>query len=82
MNKLLDFEDHTHTEEVHITIRHLKRTKCLEQRQAVGINHGILIRMINAQPDTLAGTRNRALLSLGYDFLARRSKLVAIKIKI
>ena len=32
-----------------------------------------------AQPDTLAGTRNRALLSLGYDFLACRSELVAIR---
>ena len=39
----------------------------------------ILIKMIAAQPDTLAGTRNRALLSLGYDFLARRSELVAIR---
>ena len=35
--------------------------------------------MIAVQPDTLAGTRNRALLSLGYDFLARRSELVAIR---
>ena len=34
----------------------------------------------NHQPDTLAGTRNRALLSLGYDFLTRRSaKLAAIR---
>ena len=81
LNKLLGFEDQTHTEEVYIAIRRLKRTKCLEQRQAAGINHDILIRMINAQPDTLAGTRNRALLSLGYDFLARRSELVAMQNK-
>ena len=81
LNKLLGFEDQTHTEEVYIAIRRLKRTKCLEQRQAAGINHDILIRMINAQPDTLAGTRNKALLSLGYDFLARRSELVAIQNK-
>ena len=79
LNKLLGFEDQTHTEEVYIVIRRLKRTRCLEQRQAAGINHDILIRMINAQPDTLAGTRNKALLSLGYDFLARRSELVAIR---
>ena len=39
LNKLLGFEDQTHTEEVYIAIRRLKRTKCLEQRQAVGINH-------------------------------------------
>ena len=35
--------------------------------------------MIDAQPDTLAGIRNKALLSLGYDFLARRSELVTLR---
>jgi integrase/recombinase XerD len=79
LNRMLGFEDHTRTEEVYLAIRRLKRSKCMEQRQAVGINHEILIKMIAAQPDTLAGTRNRALLSLGYDFLARRSELVAIR---
>ena len=79
VNKLLCFEDQTQTEDVYLAIRRLKRSKCLEQRQAVGINHDILIKMIATQPNTLAGTRNRALLSLGYDFLARRSELVAIR---
>ena len=79
LNKMLGFEDRTRTEEVYLAIRRLKRSKCLEQKQAVGINHDILIKMIAAQPDTLAGNRNRALLSLGYDFLARRSELVAIR---
>ena len=79
LNKMLGFQDQTRTEEVYLAIRRLKRSKCLEQKQAVGINHDILVKMIDAQPDTLAGTRNRALLSLGYDFLARRSELVAIR---
>ena len=79
LNKLLGFEDQTQTEQVYLAIRRMKRSKCLEQKQAVGINHDILIKMIAAQPDTLAGTRNRALLSLGDDFLARLSELVAIQ---
>jgi integrase/recombinase XerD len=79
INKLLGHEDHTHTEEIYLTIRRLKRSKCLDQQQAVGINHALLVKMIDAQPDTLAGTRNKALLSLGYDFLARRSELVALR---
>ena len=79
LNKMLGFEDQTRTEEVYLAIRRLKRAKCMEQRQAVGINHDILVKMIAAQPDTLAGIRNRALLSLGYDFLARRSELIAIR---
>ena len=79
INKLLGFEDGTHTEEMYLTIRRAKRSKCLDQKQAVGINYEILVKMIDVQPDTLVGIRNRALLSLGYDFLARRSELVAIR---
>ena len=79
INKLLGHQDQTQTEEVYLTIRRLERSKCLEQQQAVGINHGVLVKMIDAQPETLAGIRNKALLSLGYDFLARRSELVALR---
>ena len=79
INKLFGHQDTTQTEEVYLTIRRLKRSKCLEQQQAVGINHTLLVKMIDAQPDTLAGIRNRAMLSLGYDFLARRSELVALR---
>ena len=79
INKLLGHQDHTQTEEIYLTIRRLKRSKCLEQQQAVGINHTLLVKMIDAQPDTLAGIRNKAMLSLGYDFLARRSELVALR---
>ena len=79
INKLLGHQDHTQTEEIYLTIRRLKRSKCLEQQQAVGINHNLLLKMINAQPATLAGIRNKAMLSLGFDFLARRSELVAFR---
>ena len=79
INKLLGHTDHTQTEEIYLTIRRLKRSKCLEQQQAVGINHALLEKMIDAQSDTLAGIRNKALLSLGYYFLARRSELVALR---
>ncbi|MDB4052631.1 tyrosine-type recombinase/integrase [Octadecabacter sp.] len=78
LNGLLGFEDHTFTEEVYLAIRKLRRAQCIEQRQAVGINEGLLLKMIEAQPTTLVGQRNRLLFSLGYDFLARRSELVAI----
>jgi site-specific recombinase XerD len=79
LNGLLGFEDQTFTEDVYLTIRKLKRVKSTEQRQAVGINEDLLAAMIKAQPDTLVGKRNKLLLSLGYDFLARRSELVAIR---
>ena len=65
INKLLGYHDQTQTEEIYLTIRRLKRSKCLEQQQAIGINHDLLVKMIAAQPDTLAGMRNKAMLSLG-----------------
>ena len=79
LNGLLGFEDQTFTEDVYLAICKLKRAKSIEQRQAVGINEDLLAKMIDAQPDTLVGKRNRLLLSLGYDFLARRSELAAIR---
>jgi hypothetical protein len=65
---MLGFEDQTRTEEVYLAIRRLKRSKCFEQKQAVGINHDILVKMIATQPDTLAGTRNRACCHLAMTF--------------
>lgn len=79
LNGLLGFEDQTFTEDVYLAIRKLKRAKSTEQRQALGINEELLTKMIEVQPETLVGKRNRLLLSLGYDFLARRSELVAIR---
>ena len=79
VNKLLGYEDETQTEEIYLAIRRLKREKSIEQRQATGINHDLLCKMITAQPNTLTGARNKVLLSLGYDFLARRSELVALQ---
>ena len=79
VNTLLGYQDETQTEKIYLAIRRLKREKLSEQRQAAGINQDLLIKMIAAQPETLAGIRNRALLSLGYDFLARRSELVALR---
>ena len=81
INTLLGFKDETQTEEIYLSIRRLKREKLSEQRQAVGINQDLLTKMIVAQPETLTGLRNRALLSLGYDFLARRSELVGLNTK-
>ena len=54
-------------------------TQRLFSISAFGINYDLLMKMINAQPDTLAGTRNKVLLLLAYDFLDRRSELFALR---
>jgi len=46
LNKMLGFEDRTRTEEIYLAIRRLKRSKCLEQNQAVGIIHDVLVKLI------------------------------------
>lgn len=79
INTLLGFEDDSRTEDVYLAIRRLKRATGRPPKQAVGINESLLSRMIDAQPATLVGIRNRAILSLGYDFLARRSELAALR---
>ena len=81
MHALLGHGPAPRDEDFNLAYRRMKRTKSLRQRQARGINEALLLRAISAQPDTLTGIRNRALLSLGYDFLARRSELAGITVQ-
>jgi len=80
INSLLGCPDAVHSQEFHLALRRMRRGQSAVRRQARGINEDLLLRMIAAQPRTLTGTRNRALLSLGYDFLARRSELTALEV--
>ena len=79
VNGLLGHPDIPQAEPYRLAIRRIKRAKPIRTRQARGINRDLLLRAIAAQPDDLVGIRNRALLSIGYDFLARRSELTALK---
>lgn len=79
VNRLLGHADPTPSEDFTIALRRVRRGQSAARRQARGINRDLLLRMIDAQPDTVAGTRNRAMLSVGYDFLARRSELASIR---
>jgi len=48
-------------------------------KQAKGMTREYLEKFLAVQPDTPIGLRNRALLSIGYDLLARRSELSALR---
>ena len=78
IHQLLRLPDPTADEDVNLAMRRLRRTKLGRPRQAKGMTHAHLERCLAVQPDSPWGLRNRALLSLGYDLLTRRSELVAL----
>lgn len=64
---------------VGLALRRVRRSKPNRPGQALGLRRDMLERMIAVQPDTLQGIRNRALLSIGFDFLRRRSELASLR---
>lgn len=79
VHRLLQLPDLTWDEAINLTIRRVRRAQPNRPRQAKGMTRHYLDRCLAAQPDTPWGLRNRAMIALGYDLLARRSELVAIR---
>ncbi|KEO52386.1 tyrosine-type recombinase/integrase [Thioclava indica] len=79
IHALLGLRNPTEDEEVKLTMRRIRRGGFARQRQAKGMTAEYLDAAIDAQPDTPWGLRNRAMLSLGYDLLTRRSELIALR---
>jgi integrase/recombinase XerD len=63
---------------VNLTFRRIQRAKLTRPKQAKGLMRASLDRVLDVQPDNPWGLRNRAMLSLGYEILARRSELLAL----
>ena len=78
IHHLLRLPDPTTDEDVNLAMRRLKRAKLGRPRQAKGMTRAHLERCLAVQPGSPWGLRNRALLSLGFDLLTRRSELVAL----
>ena len=78
IHNLLRLPDPTTDEDVNLAMRRLKRAKLGRPRQAKGMTREHLAQCLAVQPDSPWGLRNRALLSLGFDLLTRRSELVAL----
>ncbi len=77
-HRLLRLADPTFDEEINITFRRIRRAKFTRPKQAKGLTRKYLDTFLAVQPDTPLGLRNRAMLSLGYELLTRRSELVAL----
>lgn len=79
LNMLMSATDPTRDLGVELTVRRIRRGQNNRPVQARGLTADVLERMIDAQPDGPWGLRNRAMLSLGYDLLARRSEITALR---
>ena len=77
---LTGHDDPTYGELVNLAMRRVRRKMIARPRQAKGITPELLRDIINQQPESILGIRNRALLHVGYDILARRSEITALKI--
>ena len=79
VHRLLRLPDPTNDEDINLPLRRVRRGKLNRPKQAKGMTKTYLQRCLNAQPDNPWGLRNRAMISLGYDLLTRRSELVALR---
>lgn len=93
-HRLLDLPDPTRAELVRLELKAQRRALGVRQRQAAGLRFkgevadplagvgavGACVEaMLLACPETIAGVRNRALLSLAYDTGLRRSELIEVR---
>lgn len=60
---------------VRLALRRAARTKGRRPKQVLGLTRDLLDKMLASCPQTLAGKRDAALLSVGYDTLCRSSEL-------
>jgi site-specific recombinase XerD len=79
VHALLDLPDPTHHEDINLTYRRINRRNAVRPKQAKALTRDYLDRFLATEPNTPWGLRNRAMLSLGYELLTRRSELVALR---
>lgn len=81
IHRLFKLRNPTEDEDVRIALRRAERSRHCRPAQALGLTAERRDRLIAACPDDLAGLRDRALISIGYDTLCRRSELIALRVE-
>ena len=79
VNALLRLPDPTFDEDINLTFRRINHRHAVRPKQAKGLTRDYLDLFLETEPDTPWELRNRAMLSLGYELLTRRSELVALR---
>lgn len=81
IHRLNRLNDPVNDPDVKLEMRRMHRHLGRGSNQAYGINKDLLNKMIAATTDDLRGARDKALLSLAYDTLCRRSEIVSLDIE-
>lgn len=79
VHRLLRLPDPTFDEDINLTLRKVRRARAIRPRQAKGMTRAYLDQFLASEPQNPWGLRNRAMLSLGYELLTRRSELIALR---
>ena len=80
-HRLLRLPDSTRDEDINLSMRRVRRSQRSRPKQRLGLRRSYLDQFIAAQENTVVGLRNRALLARGYELLARRSELSALRLQ-
>ena len=79
LHRMMGLPDPTRDEEVRLALRRAIRSRTKPPQQARGMSRAQLHDVLAVQPDTPWGIRDSAILALGFEMLARRSELVALR---
>lgn len=80
-HRMLDLPSPASASEVRLALRRASRAKPARPKQALGLTSDLLGKMLASCPVTLAGKRDAALISLGYDTLCRSAELAAMRVE-
>ncbi len=80
LHVLAEVPDPTKSRAVRLALRRMFRLKGRRQSQALGLTADLRDKLLAATTNDLIGLRDRALVSIAYDTLRRRSELVALRI--
>lgn len=81
IHRLLGLADPFAAMTLKLALRRSLRRSGRRKGQALGLSAPLRDRLIGACPETPKGLRDRALIAVGYDVLARRSELVSLRIE-
>lgn len=79
IHRMMGMHDPTRDEDVRLALRRAIRSRTKPPQQARGMSRSQLREVLAVQPDTPWGIRDSAILALGFEMLARRSELVALR---